>query len=118
MFLTSTLSKHAQIGGCSHPKELRLLGVLRALPFKKLIDVALEKIATCKLAYTPNTQIFNQTGQPAMSVPLYWNKKNLPIGIQIAGGFGREDLLLQLAKQLETARPWANKLPPMVENQT
>ena len=53
-----------------------------------------------------------------MSVPLYWNKKNLPLGVQIAGGFGREDLLLQLAKQLETARPWANKLPPMVENQT
>ncbi|MEC8276420.1 MAG: amidase [Myxococcota bacterium] len=118
MFVTSTLARPpAQIGELlPTPTELRLLGALRVLPFKKLIDVALEKIATGKLAYTPNTQIFNQTGQPAMSVPLYWNDKNLPIGVQIAGGFGREDLLLQLAKQLETERPWANKLPPMISS--
>ena len=116
MFLTSTLARPpAKIGELlPTQKELRLLGVLRALPLKKLIDVALEKIATGKLAYTPNTQIFNQTGQPAMSVPLYWNSNHLPIGVQIAGGFGREDLLLRLAKQLESERPWANKLPPMV----
>ncbi len=53
--------------------------------------------------------IFNQTGQPAISVPLYWNSKNLPIGTQIVGGYSKEALLLQVAHQLEAAQPWMDK---------
>ena len=53
--------------------------------------------------------LFNQTGQPAISVPLYWNDQNLPIGTQIVGGYAQEPLLLQIAHQLEKAQPWQQK---------
>ena len=52
-----------------------------------------------------------------MNVPLFWNDQNLPIGVQLAGGLGREDLLLRLAAQLEEARPWANKIPPTLSTE-
>ncbi len=59
------------------------------------------------------TYIYNLTGQPAMSVPLFWNKGNIPIGTQFAARYGHEDLLFQLASQLERARPWAKRKPPI-----
>ena len=59
------------------------------------------------------TRIQNLTGQPAMSVPLFWNKDDVPIGVQFSGRFGDEATLFQLAAQLEQARPWADKKPPI-----
>jgi amidase len=58
------------------------------------------------------TAAFNATGQPAISLPLYWSEENLPIGVQLVAPLGREDLLLRVASQLEQAVPWADRTPP------
>jgi amidase len=65
-------------------------------------------------AFTPFNFISNATGQPSMSVPLYWTDDGLPIGSHFTGKFGDEATLFRLAAQLEHARPWANRLPPTV----
>jgi amidase len=62
---------------------------------------------------SPFTSLFNATGQPAMSVPLHWTNAGLPIGSHFAAGFGREALLFSLAAQLEEARAWAARIPPI-----
>jgi amidase len=57
--------------------------------------------------------VANLTGNPAMSVPLFWNDDGLPIGVHFLGRFGDEATLFRLASQLETARPWINRRPPV-----
>ncbi len=64
-------------------------------------------------AFMPNTQLFNITGQPAMSVPLAWSAGGLPIGIQFVGLPQDEATLFRLAGQLEQARPWAERRAPI-----
>ncbi len=65
-------------------------------------------------AFAPYTAIFNLTGQPAASVPLYWTENGLPMGIQIVSKMGDEATLLRLASQLEQESPWIDKLPTIV----
>jgi amidase len=57
--------------------------------------------------------VANLTGNPAMSVPLHWNADNLPIGMHFLGRYGDEAALFRLAGQLEAARPWAQRRPPL-----
>ncbi len=62
--------------------------------------------------YSPFTAAYNASGQPAMSVPLYWNTDGLPIGVQIGAASGRDEMLMSLAAQLEDAQPWFDGKPP------
>jgi amidase len=73
----------------------------------------LSHIAPILRRYMPATSMFNMSGQPAMSVPLAWNKAGLPLGMMFSGRFGDEATLFRLAAQLEQERPWRGKLPPV-----
>ena len=56
---------------------------------------------------------FNVSGQPAACLPLHWGAGGLPIGVQLVADYGREDVLIRVASQLENARPWADRHPPV-----
>ncbi|HEV7527252.1 MAG TPA: amidase [Acidimicrobiia bacterium] len=56
---------------------------------------------------------FDVTGQPAISLPLHWSDDGLPIGVQLVAAYGREDVLLRVGAQLEVARPWVDRRPPI-----
>jgi amidase len=63
--------------------------------------------------FTPWTALFNLSGQPAVSVPLYWSADGLPIGVMLAGRMAEEGTLISLSAQLEAARPWKDRHPPI-----
>jgi len=73
----------------------------------------LSHIAPILRRYMPATAMFNMSGQPAMSVPLAWNKAGLPLGMMFSAKLGDEGSLFRLASQLEQERPWKDKLPPV-----
>ena len=59
--------------------------------------------------YSPYTAIFNASGQPAMSLPLYWTPDDLPVGVHFAAAYGNDEMLVSLARQLEQVMPWHDK---------
>ena len=96
MWLTPTVSQPPPpLGHFDSSVEAPLLALSRATEF---------------VAFTP---FANATGQPAMSVPLFWNAEGLPVGVHFASRFGDEASLFRLAAQLEQARPWAQRRPPV-----
>ena len=92
--------------------ERLAVAALIQFPLRGPAQAMLARIAGDTFAWAAFTALFNMTGQPAMSVPLYWNRAGLPIGVQVAGRAGGDATLLQLAAQLEHARPWWNRRPP------
>ncbi len=96
VWLTPTLCEPPLVlGTLDSPPDNPLAGIIRASH------------------YVPFTALCNFTGQPAMSVPLVWNEAGLPIGTQFVGRFGDEATLFRLAAQLETARPFTARKPPV-----
>jgi amidase len=96
LLLTPTQgAKPARIGYLTSTREEPLRAFLRAAP------------------YGVFTLPFNLTGQPGISLPLHWTDEGLPLGSQFVAATGREDLLFQLAAQLEAEAPWAGRRPPV-----
>jgi amidase len=73
------------------------------------LDEVLPVVARLTQFLTP----FNATGQPAISLPLGVAADGLPIGVQLVAAYGREDVLVRVAAQLEQAAPWAGRRPPV-----
>jgi amidase len=91
LWLTPTVTEPpVPLGTFRSPPHDPLAGILRSADF------------------APFTAVFNATGQPACSLPLYRNAAGLPIGVQLAAAYGREDLLLRVAAQLERAQPFTH----------
>ena len=115
VFLNATLAyPPSKIGELGLRAGERIgLAILRTVSPKMLLDKVLADLGANALERSPNTQLANQTGNPAMSVPLFWNSAGLPIGAQLMAPFGDEATLFQLAAQLEAERPWVQKKPPI-----
>jgi amidase len=80
--------------------------------WQEAVEGAVEQLLR-STAFTPFTSIANLTGLPAISMPLHWSETGLPIGVQAIGPPAGDAVVLRLAAQFESARPWAGRRPPV-----
>ena len=80
--------------------------------WQEAVDGAIPQLMR-NVEFTPFTAVANLTGQPAMSLPLHWTEEGLPVGVQAIGPPAGDALLLQLAAEVEAARPWSDRRPPI-----
>ena len=93
--------------------EKLLMLIVKATQSPWLMKALMHALAAKSFAFAAFTAPFNMTGQPAMSVPLFWTPDGLPIGIQFAAKLGADGLLLRLARQIEIERDWKPRRPPV-----
>lgn len=117
LLLTPTLASPPPPLGTLGPSaaERRALRIVGTFGSGRLVRMArmLDKAAQDAFSFIPWPPVFNVTGQPAMSVPLWWNDEGLPVGAHLVGRFGAEDTLFRVAGQLERARPWKDRRPKL-----
>ncbi|HSG08720.1 MAG TPA: amidase family protein, partial [Longimicrobiales bacterium] len=122
VLLTPTLASPPPLLGTLGPSagERRMLRLVGAFGSGRVVRAAglLDEMAKDAFAFIPWTPVYNVTGHPAMSVPLWWNGEGLPVGVHVVARFGAEDVLLRLAGQLERARPWAQRIPDWIRAST
>lgn len=115
VLLTPTLAQPPVPIGSLQPSgaERLMVGLIGRLNAAWVLTALgiIKPLANKTFDFMPYTPVFNVTGQPAMSVPLYWNEAGLPIGMHFVGRFGDEATLFRLAGQLERAQPWFDRAP-------
>ncbi|MEP4485115.1 MAG: amidase [Halioglobus sp.] len=83
------------------------------VPVGYISEAPQEEFADRLFGFMGDTGLYNQTGQPSISLPLHWSEDNLPIGMMFTAAYGNEALLLKLARQLEETAPWVERRPPL-----
>lgn len=113
ILLTPTMPGPAPDIGALQPVGLQknILDLLRKMPAGVFLRPLIRKMGKITFAQIPFTALYNISGQPAMSVPLYQDTMNMPVGVQFAARTGKEAQLLILAQQLENAQPWDGRSP-------
>lgn len=117
LLLTPTLGMPpVRIGALApHGAEARLQELVATLGLGWVLDLPPITRATLEriFAFMPYTPLANVTGQPSMTLPLHWNREGLPVGVMLTGRPADEATLFRVAGQLESARPWAARRPPV-----
>ncbi len=117
VFLCPTLAEPPFTTGSYQPAGAERFGIhaINRLPLAGIARRSglIDQLAQNIFRFIPNTPVANITGAPSISLPLHWSDNKLPVGMMFTGRFGDEATLLQLARQLEQALPWAERRPPV-----